>query len=138
MTTEPTTANTTPIVCDMTDAPDTPAERMSEWGRLYARSLVGRERTAHGIRFRFRADDGVERWVRDLTAREQACCPFLDLAVTAGDGYVWWHVGVIDGVDDDIARTILDDLYTMPDTTDAGVAGIEERLMWVHPTTAGG
>jgi hypothetical protein len=61
MTTEPAT----PIACDMTDAPDTAEERMAEYGRLFARSLTGRERTAGGIRFRFRAEDGVEAWVRD-------------------------------------------------------------------------
>src|SRR5215217_5034839 len=65
---------TTPIACDMTDAPDTPEERIAEYDRLFSRTFVGRERTPAGIRFRLRADDGVEAWVRDLAAREQACC----------------------------------------------------------------
>jgi hypothetical protein len=51
-------ATTTPIVCDMTSAPDTGPERMIEYRRLFAQALVGRERTAEGIRFGFRAGDG--------------------------------------------------------------------------------
>jgi hypothetical protein len=106
MTTEPAT----PIGCDMTDAPDTAEERMAEYGRLFARSLTGRERTAGGIRFRFRAEDGVEGWVRDLAAREKACCPFYDFAVTTMDGQVWWDVSVDRTVTDDaMARAILDE-----------------------------
>ena len=49
-----------PIVCDMTDAPDTAVERIAEYQLLFEQHLVGRERTAHGIRFRLRADDGSE------------------------------------------------------------------------------
>ena len=81
-------------------------QRMAEYGRLFAQALVGRERTAGGIRFRLRADEGVEAWVRDLAAREKACCPFFDFSVhTVGDE-VHWDATV---VDDDIARTILDE-----------------------------
>ena len=57
---------TPPIVCDMTDARDTLAERVGEYERLFGEALVGREHTDTGIRFRFRADPGVEDWVRDL------------------------------------------------------------------------
>jgi hypothetical protein len=131
MTTEPatTTAVATPIVCDMTGAPDTAEERMAEYGRLFAQALTGRARTAAGIRFRFRAGDGVEAWVRDLAAREKACCPFLDFTVTTADGQVCWDVGVdATAVDHDMVRTILDEFYNMPDTAGAGVAGMEERL----------
>jgi hypothetical protein len=125
MTTESATA-ATPIGCDMTNAPDTAEERMAEYGHLFAQSLTGRERTdAGGVRLRFRADDGVEAWVRDLAAREKACCPFFDFAVTTVDGEVWWDASV---VDDDIARIILDELYTLPETVGAGVAGMAERL----------
>jgi hypothetical protein len=130
MSIEPTTTPI-PIVCDMTGAgaTDTAEERMAEWGRLYAQSLIGRERTADGIRFGFRADDGVEAWVRDLAAREKACCPFLDFTVITADGQVWWDTSVADGAEDpELARALLDDLYTMPETVSAGVAGIEDRL----------
>ena len=124
MTSGPATA-ATPIVCDMTNAPDTAEERMAEYGRLFAQSLTGRERTDEGVRLRFRADKGVEAWVRDLAAREKACCRFFDFAVTAVDGEVWWDASVLDG---DIARTILDEFYNLPETVSAGVAGLEDRL----------
>src|SRR5215831_689113 len=100
-----------PIVCDMTSATDTGPERMLEYGRLFAQALIGRERTPAGIRFRLRADDGVESWVRDLAAREKACCPFFDFTVENDGREVHWDATV---VDDDIARAILDEFYHLP------------------------
>jgi hypothetical protein len=113
------------IACDMTGAPDTPEERMAEYGRLLAAAYAGRERTGDGIRLRFRATDGIETWVRDLAAREKACCPFFDFAVTVADGEVRWDATV---VDDDIARAILDEFYRLPETACAGLPGLEDRL----------
>jgi hypothetical protein len=112
----------------MTDAPDTAEERMAEYGRLFAAAYTGRERTGEGIRWRFRADEGIEAWVRDLAARDEACCPFLAINVTVADGGVRWDAGLADGVDDDIARTVLDDFYHLPDTIGDGLAGMEGRL----------
>jgi len=145
-------ASATPIVCDLTDAADTAEERMAEYGRLFAQALTGRERTDEGIRLRFRADDGVEAWVRDLAAREKACCPFYDFEVSNTGGEVRWDVSVVDSVvDDDIARTLLDEYYHAPDTVADGVAGMKGRLnerglavttnesgtvMQVHPASA--
>jgi hypothetical protein len=103
-----------PVVCDMTSAPDTPAERIAEYRRLFAQSLLGRDRTSTGIRFRFRADAGLEDWVRDLARREKSCCAFFSFTVTARDGEVWWDASVID---DDIAREILDEFYRLPDSS---------------------
>jgi hypothetical protein len=116
---------TTPVVCDMTSAPDTGPERVMEYQRLFAQALVGRERTAEGIRFRFRAADGVEAWVRDLADREKACCPFYDYRVTTDGDEVHWDATVID---DDIARAILDEFYNLPDTVADGIEGFENRL----------
>jgi len=113
------------IACDMTGAPDTPEERMAEYGRLLAAAYAGRERTGDGIRLRFRATDGIETWVRDLAAREKACCPFFDFAVTVADGEVRWDATV---VDDDIARAILDEFCRLPETAGAGLPGLEDRL----------
>jgi hypothetical protein len=113
------------IACDMTGAPDTPGERMAEYGRLFAAALLGRERTAAGIRFRLRADDGVAAWVRDLAAREKACCPFFDFAVSTVDGEVRWDATV---VDDDTARAVLDEFYRLPETSADGVEGLSARL----------
>jgi|SRR5215207_186312 len=120
---QPTT--TTPIVCDMTSAPDTGPERMMEYQRLFAQALVGRERTADGIRFRFRAGAGIEAWVRDLAAREKACCPFFDYSIATHGDEVRWDATVID---DDIARAILDEFYALPDNVADGLAGWEDRL----------
>ena len=113
------------VACDLTGAPDTPQERMAEYGRLFVQHLVGRERTAAGIRFRLRADDGVEAWVRDLSAREKACCPFFDFALATVDGELRWDISVID---DDTARAILDELYHLPENAAGGVDGLHERL----------
>jgi hypothetical protein len=113
------------IACDMTGAPDTAEERMAEYGRLIAAAYSGRERTGDGIRLRFRARDGVEAWIRDLSAREKACCPFFDFTVTVADGEVRWDATV---VDDDIARAILDEFYRLPETAGAGLPGLEDRL----------
>src|SRR5262245_5803071 len=114
-----------PIVCDMTNATDTGPERMQEYQRLFAQHFVGRERTAAGIRFRFRADEGVEAWVKDLAAREKACCPFFDFAIASDAEQVHWDAWV---VDDDIARAILDEFYNLPENFAGGVEGMEERL----------
>ena len=109
----------------MTNAPDTPDQRLAEYGRLFAAHLKGRERTADGgIRFRFRADDGVDAWVRDLAAREKACCAFFDFDVaTIGDEVVW------DGrvIDDEIARALLDEFYVLPETVGLGAGALYDR-----------
>lgn len=114
-----------PIVCDMTTAPDTGDERMAEYGRLFADHLVGRERTDDGIRFRFRAADGVDAWVRSLAAREHACCPFFSSRVTRAGDEVHWTSSV---VDDDVARAVHEEFYRLPETFAEGVDALEGRL----------
>jgi hypothetical protein len=109
----------------MTTASDTSQERLAEYRRLFTQSLVGRERTADGIRFRFRAAPGVESWVRDLAAREKACCAFFAFAVTTRDDEVLWDAAV---TDNDVARAILDELYALPDTLVENLDGLGERL----------
>lgn len=118
-------AGSTPIACDMTDAPDTPAERMAEYGRLFGQHLVSRERTAAGIRFRLRADDGVEAWVRDLVARERACCPFFDFELGTVDGLLQWDIAV---VDDDLARAALDEFYRVTASAGEDWDGVRRRM----------
>ena len=119
-----TTPPSIPIVCDMTGAPDTAEERIAEYERLFAQALIGRQRTGDGIRFRFGAELGVEEWVADLAGREKACCAFFNFAITRHDNEIWWDASV---VDDDTARTILEELYQLPDTVSGGIAGLEER-----------
>lgn len=68
---------------------------------LFTTAMTGRERTEDGIRFRFRADPGLEDRVRDLAAREKACCAFFSFDITAHGDEVWLDASV---VDDDLAR----------------------------------
>lgn len=121
-----TAATSTPIVCDMTDAPDTGPERLAEYQRLFSQALIGRERTPDGIRFRLHARDGVEPWARDLAAREKACCAFFTFSITTVGREVHWDAAV---VDDDVARAILDEFYALPDTAALGVEGVRERVV---------
>jgi hypothetical protein len=100
------------VVCDMSYAPDTPEERVAEYQRLFSGFLIGRDWTGNGLRFRFRADEGIEDWVRDLAGREKDCCAFFHFAVTGDDGEVRWDVSVID---DDMARQVLAEFYRLPD-----------------------
>jgi hypothetical protein len=122
-------AASTPIVCDMTTATDTEEERLAEYRRLFAQSLVSKERTAEGIRFRFRAEPGVESWVGDLAAREKACCAFYGYTVTVEGDEVRWDCAV---PDDDMARAILDEFYALPEmlaeSPDAGMDTLRERF----------
>jgi hypothetical protein len=120
-----TTATTPPVVCDMTEARDTAAERVAEYERLFGEVLVGRDRTDAGIRFRFRADLGVEAWVRDLAAREKACCAWADSDITVRDGEVWWDWSA---PDDESAQQLLQDFYDLPDTISAGPAAVLDQF----------
>ena len=76
MTSDDSARLTTPLVCDMTSAADSPQERMDEYGRLFQQALLGRGRSSDGLTFTFRGDNGVEPWVRDLSRRESECCAF--------------------------------------------------------------
>jgi hypothetical protein len=117
--------NPMPIVCDMSTAPDTGPQRLAEYDRLFSSHLLGRERTGEGIRFRLRTDPGVEVWVRDLAAREKACCAFLDSHIVVEGDQVLWDITTID---DDIAQAILDDYYDLPDTAGTDPDELERRL----------
>jgi hypothetical protein len=99
-----------PVGCDLTATPGAFAERMAEYRRLFAQHLAGRSRTATGTRFRFRADPGVEDWVRDLARREKACCGFFDFTVTADAREVRWDASV---ADDEAARQALAGFYQL-------------------------
>jgi hypothetical protein len=122
MTVEPTTP---PIVCDMTGAPDTAVERLDTYAQLFADALIGRERTDDGVRFRFRADDGIEQRVHDLAALEKACCAFFEFSITVHGNEVWWDSTTID---DPIAHKILDQMYALPDTVNDGGPALFDRF----------
>jgi len=97
----------------MSNAPDTPAQRRAEYRRLFSGFLADRERSEAGITFRFLAAPGMRAWVRDLAAREEVCCPFFTIAVTATDQEVRWDISVID---DDLGRQALEEFYRLPET----------------------
>ncbi|HEX6311373.1 MAG TPA: MerR family transcriptional regulator [Acidimicrobiia bacterium] len=112
-------------VCDLTTATDDPADRMAVYRRLFAHAYLGRERTVAGIRFRFRADDGVEAVVRDLAARETRCCAFFAFTITTTGGEVLWDATV---ADDDTARGVLEEWFELPETLREGTETIRERF----------
>lgn len=118
-------AATTPVACDMSTARDTPPQRLAEYRRLFAQALRGRERTAHGIRFRLAAEPGIEAWVRDLAAREQACCPFFAFEVAVEGDEVRWDAAV---ADNDVARAVLDEFSALPDTATEDPEALRDRL----------
>lgn len=114
-----------PIVCNLRDAPDTPAERIEAYRRLFADAYVGRERTGTGIRFRFRADDGIEDRVRELADRETRCCGFFSFTTTLAGDEVLWETTV---PDDDTARAVLDEWFELPNTVHDDPSALPERL----------
>lgn len=114
-----------PIVCDMTNAVDSPDERLALYTQLFGAHLKGRERTPTGIRFRFRADPGVVDLVRDLAAREKACCWFFDFTITVAGEEIAWDADVID---DPVALAILDEFFRLPDTLSLGADALFERF----------
>jgi hypothetical protein len=102
-----------PIACDMSTAQDTPAERLADYARLFARSLTGRERGDDGVVLTFSA--GARETVEDLVHREAACCPFVDYRVDlVGDAVVWTTTNLRTGDDRAAADVILDALYELP------------------------
>jgi len=127
-----------PIACDMTGAIDTPEERLAEYQRLFSTVLLARERIDSGVRFRLRNRPGLADWVRDLSNREHACCPFMFFEVVAHDDEVRWDVSTID---DDSARLVLDGLYQLSESTvdsiDDLLARYAERGLNVVATNEG-
>lgn len=113
-----------PIACDMTDAAETPPERMAEYGRLFRQALVAREWVdddpppddrpgPRGLRFTFADEPGVQEWLADLVRREAACCPFLSYRVEAEADQIVWTITT--GHKDEAARSILEDFVAVAD-----------------------
>lgn len=111
-----------PVACDMTTAPDTPDERLAEYGRLFAHALVARDRTDDALEYTFAAKPGVWEWIADLVAREAACCPFFSYEVEHRDDQIVWttrsHAGpaALDAV-----HAMLDEFYAGPDRFNDGL-----------------
>ena len=108
--TDPQTAPA--VACDMTGAPDTAEQRLAEYARLFEAAFVSRERNDAGVRWRLRADPGVEAWARDLAARENACSACMTNPVTVAGALVLWDATTID---DPAARAVLDQFYDLPE-----------------------
>lgn len=114
------------IVCDMTDAPDTPQERLAEYARLFEIAFIAAERTETRIRWRLRADPGIEAWARDLATRENACCAFMHNDVSLSAGQIIWEATT---VDDPMAKAALDFFYELPQRArvDAAISSPSRR-----------
>jgi hypothetical protein len=123
---EPDRATEPTVVCDMTDAPDSGEQRLQEYARLFAAAYIARERTATGMRWRLRADDGIEAWAKDLAAREKACCAFMTSTISVRGGQVLWDVTTID---DPAARAVLDMYYDLPDAQSTDVDEVHARFV---------
>lgn len=115
----------TPVVCDLTNATDTPEQRLDEYHRLFGQALTSRERTGNQVRFRLRADDGVAEWVRDLAVREKACCAFFAFEITTEGDEVVWDAAVID---DEAALAVLDEFYALTENTGESVDDLRARF----------
>jgi len=112
------------IVCDMTSAHDTGDQRVAEYARLFDTAFVSRERTPDGVRWRLRADDGVEAWSRDLADREMACCAFLSITVKVDGEHVVWDATTIDAP---MARAVLALYYDLPEKRTADAEAVWEQ-----------
>jgi hypothetical protein len=113
-----------PIACDMSSAPDTLAERLTEYRRLFEYALSGRDSTATATTFRFAARPGVREWVCDLAQREAACCPFLSYDIDEeGEEIVWTTDGGLGASE----MAILDEFLDGPESVSSSDA-IAQRL----------
>ena len=88
-------------------------------------SALGGDRRDAGEDRGVRADAGLEDWVRDLAAREKACCAFFGFEITHIDDEVIWDVAVIDT---DAARAVLDEFYALTENASESVEGLRARF----------
>ncbi len=114
-----------PIACNMTNARDTPQERLAEYGRLFADAMLGRERTAVGVEFRLASKPEIVEWVTDLVRREAACCPFFSYRIDAENDCIVWRTNSNAGAE---AQAMLDEFYELPEHCADGIDGYFQRL----------
>lgn len=121
-----------PVACDMSSAPDTLAERLAEYRRLFEHALTGRESTATATTFRFAARPGVREWVCDLAKREAACCPFLSYEIDEqGDEIVWTTAGGLGASEMAILEEFLDGPESVAGSSDAIALRLEDHGLHV-------
>jgi hypothetical protein len=121
-----------PIACDMSNAPDSLAERLTEYRRLFEHALTGRESTATATTFRFAARPGVREWVCDLATREAACCPFLSYEIDEqGEEIVWTTTGGLGAAEMTILGEFIDRPEPAADSSDAIAQRLEDNGLHV-------
>lgn len=108
-----------PIVCDFTDAPDAPRQRLEEYGRLFQAGLISHQRTTTSVVLTFEPD--LATWVTDLARREAACCPFMSYRVTDDGTSVRWETSAT--VE---AQPILDEYHDLYQTV--ATATVDELI----------
>jgi hypothetical protein len=117
-----------PVACDMSAAPDSLAERLAEYRRLFEHALVGRESTPTTTTFRFAARPGVAEWVRDLATREAGCCGFLSYDIEEiGDEIVWRASGGLGVSEMAVVDELLDATAAFPGGSEEIAALLQER-----------
>jgi hypothetical protein len=122
MSAQPVPAEDTPIVC--TISPGAEAEQaMTLYRSLFADALLSRERTTSGVRWRFRDGEGIEARVRALADLEERCCAFLRMRVAVAEGAVTWDL-----VGPRTAQAFLDEYYRLPETMNAGIEDLRDRV----------
>lgn len=114
-----------PIVCDMITATDTPEDRLAEYGRLFAHTLVDRSRAQTSTTFHFAAKPGVRDWILDLVTRESACCRFLTYRITGNDDRIDWATS---GEDSESGRAILNQIHNAPEMLKSQTAESQARM----------
>jgi len=86
------------------------AKRVEDFREAFG-MLVSSRRTPHGFSWVFRDDPGFEAVLRDLAAREHACCQFLAFTISREDGHLVWEV---DGTPE--AAGAVEVFYALPQT----------------------
>lgn len=94
-------------------------QRLDEFRHAFERGYISGERTAEGVRWRFRAAPGLETDLRSLAEREHACCRFFRFDIHATGAEIWWDTEV----DNAQAQPILEEFFTLPDQLAAEAKG---------------
>jgi hypothetical protein len=84
--------------------------RLDEFRQAFERGYLGGERIPGGVRWRFRAAPELERDLRSLAEREQACCRFFRFDIRTIGDLIHWDTRV----DDADAEPVLQEFFTLP------------------------
>ena len=68
-------------------------QRLDEFRAAFGRGYLAGERTATGVRWRFRAAPGLEEDLRSLAGRERECCRFFIFEIQTVGYEIWWDAG---------------------------------------------